>query len=182
MTGWREQSWGRRQPIGGGGGHVRDPLSASQPITKEVADPVPLLPGHLVSRYLTCAIRSCKNGRTHIPFDRHIHMFYYGATGTLFWISGDISHGSQSHSGFCLICVVEVHVMFIPQDQPLVLHIASLLMVSIVGHQFQMVAQCCHLPEHSLSLGLESNTGSMCRSPTHYHCVMFDGGTFAEAV
>ena len=36
-------------------------------------------------------------------FVRHIHMSYFGATGTPFWISGDISSGFQSQGGFCLI-------------------------------------------------------------------------------
>ena len=30
-------------------------------------------------------------------------MSFFGATGTLFWISGDVSSGFQSQSGFCLI-------------------------------------------------------------------------------
>ena len=52
----------------------------------------------------------------------------------LFWISGDVSSGCQRQSGFCLICIVEANVKYIPWDPPLVLHIAKLLMDSIVGH------------------------------------------------
>ena len=32
----------------------------------------------------------------------------------LFWISGDVSSGFQSQSGFCLIRIVEANVMYIP--------------------------------------------------------------------
>ena len=45
----------------------------------------------------------------------------------LFWISGDISSGFQSQSGFCLIRIAEANVMYIPWDPPLVLHVANLL-------------------------------------------------------
>ena len=44
----------------------------------------------------------------------------------LFWISGDISSGFQSQSGFCLIhFFVEVNVMYTLQDSPLVLHVPT---------------------------------------------------------
>ena len=33
------------------------------------------------------------------------HMSYFGATATAVWISGDISSGFQSQSGFCFICL-----------------------------------------------------------------------------
>ena len=52
----------------------------------------------------------------------------------LFWISGDVSSGFQSQSGFCLICIAEANVMYISWDPPLVLHIANLLTDSIAGH------------------------------------------------
>ena len=68
-------------------------------------------------------------------FGRHIHMFYFG---TLFWISGDISSEFQSQRGFCLQNV-EVNRMYIPWNPPLVLHIANLLMVSIVEQQFKPI-------------------------------------------
>ena len=32
----------------------------------------------------------------------------------LFWISGEISFVFQSQSGFCLICILEAKVMYIP--------------------------------------------------------------------
>ena len=32
----------------------------------------------------------------------------------LFWISGDVSSGFQSQRGFCLICIAEVNLMYIP--------------------------------------------------------------------
>ena len=32
----------------------------------------------------------------------------------LFWISGDVSSGFQSQSGFCLIHIAEANVMYIP--------------------------------------------------------------------
>ena len=64
----------------------------------------------------------------------HIHMSYFGATDTpvldfwwyLLWVS-------KARVG-CLICIAEANVMYVPWDPPLVLHIADLLMVSIVGH------------------------------------------------
>ena len=56
----------------------------------------------------------------------HIHMSYFGATGTpLFWISG-----FQSQSGFCLIHIAEAM-----RDSPVVLLIANLLTVSTTGHR-----------------------------------------------
>ena len=36
----------------------------------------------------------------------------------LFWISGDVSSGFQSQSGFCLIHIVEANVMYISWDPP----------------------------------------------------------------
>ena len=60
-------------------------------------------------------------------FVGHIHMSYFGATGTPVCISGDVSSGFQSQSGFCLIHIAEVNVMYIPWDPPRVLHIANLL-------------------------------------------------------
>ena len=53
----------------------------------------------------------------------------------LFWISGDMSSEFQSQRGFCLICIVEANVLYIPWDPPLVLHIADLLTNSIAGRQ-----------------------------------------------
>ena len=53
------------------------------------------------------------------------HMSFLGPLVPLFWISGDVSSGVQSQSGFCLIhFFVEVNVMYIPQDPPLVLRIS----------------------------------------------------------
>ena len=37
-------------------------------------------------------------------FGGHIHVSYFGPLVPLFWISGDISSGFQSQSGFCFIC------------------------------------------------------------------------------
>ena len=49
-----------------------------------------------------------------------------GALVPLFWISGEVSSGVQSRSGFCLICFfAESNVMYIPQDPPLVLHMPT---------------------------------------------------------
>ena len=54
------------------------------------------------------------------------HVSFFGATGTLFWISGDISFEFQIQSGFCLICFfVEVGVVYIPWDPPLMLHMPT---------------------------------------------------------
>ena len=55
-----------------------------------------------------------------------------GPLARLFWIS-----------------IVEANAMYIPQDPPLVLHLANLWMVSIVWWQFETIAQCPHLPAHS---------------------------------
>ena len=54
-------------------------------------------------------------------FGRHTCPFL-GPLVPLFWISGDVSSGFQSQSGFCLIRIVEANVMYIPWDPPLVLH------------------------------------------------------------
>ena len=60
------------------------------------------------------------------------HVLFWGPLVPLFWISGDVSSGFQSQSGFCFIrFFVEVNVMYIPGDPPLVLHIAHLLVASV---------------------------------------------------
>ena len=42
-------------------------------------------------------------------------MSFLGPLVPLFWISGDVSSGFQSQSGFCLICFfAEANVMYIP--------------------------------------------------------------------
>ena len=79
----------------------------------------------------------------------------------LFSISGDISSGFQNQGWFCFIHIVEANVVYIPRDPPLVLHVANLLMVSIVGQQFKVMAQCHHMLVHSISLGLESNPSNI---------------------
>ena len=54
------------------------------------------------------------------------HVLFGGPLVPLLWISGDVSSGFQSQSGFCLIhFFVEVNVMYIPQDPPLVLHVPT---------------------------------------------------------
>ena len=53
----------------------------------------------------------------------------------LFWISGNVSSGFQSQSGFCFIHIAEANVMYISWDPPLVKHIANLLMDSIAGQR-----------------------------------------------
>ena len=50
----------------------------------------------------------------------------------------------------CLIRIAEANAVYIPGDQPLVLNIANLLMVSIVGQQFKTTVQHRHLPAHSI--------------------------------
>ena len=51
---------------------------------------------------------------------------FLGPLVPLFWISGDVSSGFQSQSGFCLICFfAEANVMCIPWDPPLVLHVLT---------------------------------------------------------
>ena len=39
----------------------------------------------------------------------HTHVSYFGSTGT----PGDVSSGFQTHSGFCLICMLQASVMYI---------------------------------------------------------------------
>ena len=39
---------------------------------------------------------------------------FLGPLVPLFWISGDVSSGVPSQSGFCLIRIVEANVMYIP--------------------------------------------------------------------
>ena len=51
-------------------------------------------------------------------------MSFLGPLVHLFWISGDVSSGFQSQSGFCLTgFYAEANVMYIPWDPPLVLHL-----------------------------------------------------------
>ena len=40
----------------------------------------------------------------------------------LFWISGDVSSGFQSHV-FCIVGIVEANAVYVPRDPPLVLHL-----------------------------------------------------------
>ena len=58
--------------------------------------------------------------------------------------------------------------MYSLRDPPLVLHIANLLMISIVGQQFKIMAQHCHLQVQPPVLGLESNPSHVCRSTLCY--------------
>ena len=53
------------------------------------------------------------------------HMSFLGPLVPLFWISGDVSSGFQSQSGFCLIHIAEANVMYIPRGSPLVLHVGQ---------------------------------------------------------
>ena len=53
--------------------------------------------------------------------------FFLGPLEPLFWISGDVSSGFQSQSGFCLFRIAEANVMYIPRDPPLVLHMPPVL-------------------------------------------------------
>ena len=39
----------------------------------------------------------------------------------LFWISGDVSSVFTKQSGFCLICIAEANVMYIPCDPVILL-------------------------------------------------------------
>ena len=50
---------------------------------------------------------------------------FLGPLVPLFWISGDVSSGFQSQSGFCLIRIAEANVMYIPRDPPLVLQLPT---------------------------------------------------------
>ena len=52
-------------------------------------------------------------------------MSFFGALAPLFWISGNVSSGFESQSGFWVIRVAEANIMYIPR--PLALHIANLL-------------------------------------------------------
>ena len=86
---------------------------------------------HNVSRYIFCKhglyiyfIFLKFLGDTHVLFGGHACPFW-GPLVPLFWISGDVSSGYQSQSGFCLIRIAEVNVMYIPRDPPLVLHMPT---------------------------------------------------------
>ena len=51
---------------------------------------------------------------------------FLGPLVPLFWISGDVSSGVKSQSGFCFIhFFAEANVMYIPRDPPLVLHLLT---------------------------------------------------------
>ena len=49
-------------------------------------------------------------------FVGHIHMsLFWGSLVLTLWISGDVSSGFQSQSGFCLIRIAEANVMYIQE-------------------------------------------------------------------
>ena len=51
---------------------------------------------------------------------------FWGPLVSLFGISGDVSSGFKSHSGFCLIqFFAEANVMYILRDPPLLLHVLT---------------------------------------------------------
>ena len=58
------------------------------------------------------------------------------------------SLGFETRVGY-LIDIVEECIMYVP----LVPHIANFLIASIAGWPFKMMAQCCHLPANSPSIG-----------------------------
>ena len=54
---------------------------------------------------------------------------FVGPLINLFWISGDVSSGFQSQSGFCLISnFAEEYVIYVPWDSPLVRHLCRCIM------------------------------------------------------
>ena len=79
----------------------------------------------------------------------------------LFWISGDVSSGFQSQSGFCLIRVAEVNVMYISCDPPLVLHVANLPFIFFCFNALGTDEDMC------ISVGTLTlvTTGEQCSSP-----------------
>ena len=71
---------------------------------------------------------------TFVPFLCRTYVLFWGHWYPCFGFLVTSPLGFQSQSGFCLIHhIAEANVMYIPGDPPLVLHIADLLMVSIVG-------------------------------------------------
>ena len=56
-----------------------------------------------------------------------------GPVVPLFWISSDVSSLFQSQSGFCLIHIAEVNVMYIYRDSPLVLHLLTSWQTALQG-------------------------------------------------
>ena len=95
-------------------------------------------------------------------FGGHTHVLFLGPLVPQFWISFDVSSGFQSQSGFCLIHIVQVNIMYIPWDPPVALHVYTLLTVSIVGQQMYILPfwqifdekdtmLCKWLPSNSLS-------------------------------
>ena len=76
-------------------------------------------------------------------------MSFLGPLVSLFWISGDVSSGCQSQSGFCLIHIVEANVMYIHQDPPLVLHVLT---------SWQLAAHLVTSPNASAEVGLGSDS------------------------
>ena len=97
--------------------------------------------------------------RIHILGDRRIHM----SLVPLFWISGSVSFGFESQSGFCLICTTEGNVMHIPPDPPLVLHMPT---------SWHLASQPVTSPHVSAEMGLgsDSNGQSPDKRRTRYHC------------
>ena len=81
---------------------------------------------------------------------------FWGPVVPPFWISGDVSSGFQSQSGFCLIRNVDANVMYIPQDPPLVLHMLT---------SWLPAAQLVTSPHASVEVGLGPDSNR--QSPAH---------------
>ena len=74
---------------------------------------------------------------------------FWGPLVALFWISGDVSSGFQSQSGFCFIQIAEPNVMHIPQDPSLVLHMPT---------SWLLAGQAVTSPHASAEVGLGSDS------------------------
>ena len=69
---------------------------------------------------------------------------FLGPLDPLFWISGDVSSGVQSQSGFCLIrFFAEANVMYIPQDGVACFHSHQYLNQKPVGSKLVAILIWC---------------------------------------
>ena len=84
-------------------------------------------------------------------------MSIFGATDTPVRTSGNVSSGFQSQSGQPYLHLVEVYMIYVPWDSPLVWHLLPVYMASIAaGHFPHMCASAeigCHIWTTDTPLG-----------------------------
>ena len=94
----------------------------------------------------------------------HTHVLFWGPLVPLFWISGDVSSGFQSHSGFCLIhfCRGECNVYSLRSTSSAI-HCQPL----DSWHGCQLLPYM-HQQRRELARGQVGNIGKLTCSPHYY--------------